>query len=242
MVDTWGDPRLHKYFPPIATAPPGVACPSPATIAGNWSDAANWTGGVPAPGDNVVFSAPPITTTGTITIDVTPVIGTFTKTFPVGAVITGVAVGNTATNSTVVISLPATVTGSSPNIAAADYTTTATLGGTGNDAIVGDTTILAGNTLAPGDATGSSGDLRFAGNLTLAGGAVLEINGLSPGYSHDTVTLVDATKTITYGGTLQLAFRAKLGLGENTLTPLAATLRAGSCSAVSVTGATVRSV
>ena len=83
----------------------------------------------------------------------------------------------------------------------------ATLGGSG--VIGGATTIQSGGTLAPGN---SPGVLSFAGDLTLEGAVVMELNGLSRATQYDGI---DVGGQLTYGGALTLNFGSAFANGDS---------------------------
>ncbi len=170
---------------------------------------------------------------------------------PIGAVITGVTIGSTPTptppegqiavttqNSIIsidrTITVPINTTFTFTDLATTQFSRSATLGGTGT--IAGATTFRAESTLAPGLAAGTAGTLSFGGALDLisTSGTIFDINGVSPGFSHDVVSVVGA---LAQAGTVTLNFGVRLGAGNNTITLINAGSRTGNFSAVNVNGA-----
>lgn len=158
---------------------------------------------------------------------------------PVGAVITNISLGNGVNNSTLVISANSTATGAVTDLSGGNYTTTATLGGTGIGYIAGNTTINAGSTLSPGMAVGAVGTLNFGNNLNLTAtsNTILDVNGTSADLSYDTIKINNGNNTITQNGNLTIAFGVQLGAGNNTLTLIDGGTKVNAFAAVNVTGA-----
>lgn len=95
----------------------------------------------------------------------------------------------------------------------------ATLGGAGM--ISGSVTVNAGAILSPGDINSSSGALRLAGNLTLAGASVLEF-GLGNSGAHSSLSRNGGNWAFASNQTVALRGNVQPGFYDNVITGLAA--------------------